>query len=107
LTAARGSGCELIWSINFYGQGTGQGYAIDNLKFSASAAPESVTIPTLKAVSYSGAAAGTGFKLSFSDSPGASGQFTVWSATKLTFCSPIAGRPTCPALLSRHLAMMR
>jgi hypothetical protein len=76
-----GGALWLIWSINFYGQGTGQGYAIDNFRFSASAAP--ITAPTLEVVGYSGGASGAGFKLSFSDSPGAAGQFTVWGTTNV------------------------
>jgi hypothetical protein len=77
-----GAALWLIWSINYYGQGTGQGYAIDNLKVSASVNP--ITVPTLNVVSYEGGAAGTGLKLAFSNSPGASGQFTVWGTTNLT-----------------------
>jgi hypothetical protein len=78
---APGGALWLIWSINFYGQGTGQGYGIDNLKFSASEAP--ITAPTLGVVDYSGGAGGTGFRMSFTGSPGASGLFTVWSATNV------------------------
>ncbi|PWU20250.1 MAG: hypothetical protein C5B50_04375 [Verrucomicrobia bacterium] len=77
-----GGALWLIWSINFYGQGTGQGYAIDNLSFSASVAP--ITAPALNVVSYSGGFSGSGLKLGFSDSPGAGGQFTVWSTTNVT-----------------------
>ena len=76
-----GGALWLIWSINYYGQGTGQGYAIDNLSFSASVAP--ITVPTLEVLGYSGGASGTGFKLGFSDSPGASAQFTVWGTTNV------------------------
>jgi hypothetical protein len=72
----------LIWSINYYGQGTGQGYAIDNLKVSASVAP--ITAPTLVGVTYSGGVSGTGLKLGFANSPGVSGQFTIWGSTNLT-----------------------
>jgi hypothetical protein len=79
---APGTSLWLIWSINYYGQGTGQGYAIDNLKVSASVAP--ITAPTLGGVSYSGGAHGTGLQLGFSDSPGASGQFTIWGTTNLS-----------------------
>ena len=77
-----GAALWLIWSINYYGQGTGQGYAIDNLSVSASVAP--ITAPTLGGVTYSGGASGAGLKLTFADSPGASGQFTVWGTTNLT-----------------------
>ncbi len=72
----------LIWSINYYGQGTGQGYAIDNLKVSASVAP--ITAPALVGVTYSGGVFGTGLKLGFANSPGVSGQFTIWGSTNLT-----------------------
>src|ERR1039458_1524228 len=48
----------LIWSINYYGQGTGNGYAIDNLSVSASVAP--ITAPSVSVVSYSGGASGSG-----------------------------------------------
>lgn len=77
-----GAALWLVWSINYYGAGSGQGYAIDNLSVSASVAP--ITAPTLGTVSYSGGAHGSGLQLNFSDSPGASGQFTVWGTTNLT-----------------------
>ena len=77
-----GAALWLIWSMDFYGSGGGNGYAIDNLSFAASAAP--ITAPTLGVVAYSGGAAGTGLKLGFADSPDASGQFTVWGTTNLT-----------------------
>jgi hypothetical protein len=77
-----GGALWLIWSINFYGQGTGQGYAIDNLKFSAAAAP--ITPPDLQVLSYGGGAGGTGLKLGFSNSPGVAPQFTVWGTTNIT-----------------------
>jgi hypothetical protein len=77
-----GAALWLIWSINYYGQGTGQGYAIDNLKFSASVAP--VTAPSLDVVSYQGGAGGTGLQLAFTSSPGVSSQFTIWGTTNLT-----------------------
>jgi hypothetical protein len=77
-----GAALWLIWSINFYGQGTGQGYAIDNLSFAASVAP--ITAPTSSVVSYQGGAGGSGLKLAFRDSPGASGQFTVWATTNVS-----------------------
>jgi hypothetical protein len=76
-----GAALWLVWSMNYYGQGTGQGYAIDNLKVSASVAP--ITVPTLGGVAYSGGAHGTGLQLGFSDSPGASGQFTIWGSSNV------------------------
>jgi len=78
---APGAALWLVWSINYYGQGTGQGYAIDNLQVSASVAP--ITAPTLGGVSYSGGASGTGLTLTFANSPGASSQFTVWGSTNV------------------------
>jgi hypothetical protein len=43
---APGQTLWLVWSCNYYGQGTGQGYAIDNLKFSAAASlPAVVSTP--------------------------------------------------------------
>ncbi len=45
-----GGALWLIWSIDFYGQGAGQGYAIDNLNFSATAnATPPPTVTTLPA----------------------------------------------------------
>ncbi len=76
-----GASLWLIWSINYYGQGTGQGYGIDNLQVSASVAP--ITAPTLGGVAYSGGAHGTGLTLGFSNSPGASAQFTIWGSTNV------------------------
>jgi hypothetical protein len=77
---APGQPLWLVWSITD-NSGSGQGYGIDNLTFSALVAP--ITSPTLGSVSYSGGASGTGLRLGFSDSPGASGQFTVWYTTNL------------------------
>jgi hypothetical protein len=76
-----GAALWLIWSVNYYGQGTGQGYGIDNLAFSASAAL--ITRPSLGVVSYSGGASGTGFKLAFTNSPAVAPQFTVWASTNI------------------------
>ncbi len=43
---APGQTLWLVWSCNYYGQGTGQGYAIDNLKFSAATSlPAVVSTP--------------------------------------------------------------
>lgn len=77
-----GAALWLIWSMNYYGQGGGNGYAIDNLNFAASVAP--ITAPILGGVTYAGGASGAGLTLSFADSPGAGGQFTVWGTTNLT-----------------------
>jgi len=75
----------LIWSINYYGSGSGNGYAIDNLSFSASAsATVAISQPKLGGISYS-SASGIGF--SFTNAPGASSQFTVYATTNLA--SPV------------------
>jgi hypothetical protein len=78
---APGTVLWLIWSMNYYGSGGGNGYAIDNFTFSASQAP--ITAPTVSVVSYQGGASGSGLKLAFSDAPGANLQFTVWGTTNL------------------------
>jgi hypothetical protein len=92
-----GTALWLIWSVNYYGQGTGQGYAIDNLHFSASVAP--ITTPELGVISYSGGATGAGLRLAFTNTPSAAPQFTVWASTNVT--APFSqwqslGHPTEP-----------
>ena len=73
-----GAALWLVWSINFYGQGTGQGYAIDNVRFSASVVPSTLVQPiridgsTFKIIG-SGASATASF--SFTNAPGLT--FTV------------------------------
>jgi hypothetical protein len=78
-----GAALWLIWSMNYYGNGGGNGYAIDNLNFSATEQP--VTTPILGGVSYAPAGSGSasGLTLSFTNSPGASAQFSVWGTTNL------------------------
>jgi hypothetical protein len=49
-----GGALWLIWGIDFYGQGAGQGYAIDNLSFSAIGNPVVATLAASK-ISASGA----------------------------------------------------
>jgi hypothetical protein len=78
-----GAALWLIWSIND-ATGSGQGYAIDNLSFAASAT-NNVTIvpvsqPVLGGLAYS---ATNGLTFSFTNAPGASFEFTVWSTTNL------------------------
>ena len=46
----------LIWSINYYGQGTGQGYAIDNLNVSGTAVPTTTPLATTLAATKIAAA---------------------------------------------------
>jgi hypothetical protein len=75
----------LVWSIES-ATGSGQGYGIDNLSFAASSAPNitlppNVTSPMLGGIEFS---ASTGLSFSFTNTPGASMQFTVWSTTNLT-----------------------
>ncbi|HSY20096.1 MAG TPA: immunoglobulin domain-containing protein, partial [Candidatus Acidoferrales bacterium] len=67
-----GGALWLIWSINFYGSGGGNGYAIDNLLFSASTTPE------LGGANYS---SGSGFSFSFVSTSFQS--FTVYSTPSL------------------------
>ncbi len=81
----------LIWSINYYGSGSGNGYAIDNLSFSATTnavVTVPVSQPTLGGITYS-STGGIGF--SFTNAPGASSQFTVYSTTNLV--APVIWTP--------------
>ena len=76
-----GGALWLIWSINYYGSGSGNGYAIDNLSFSSSVNPvATVTSPTLGGVTYN---TSTGLTFTFTNTPGSSSQFTTWSTTNL------------------------
>ena len=78
-----GQALWLIWSIND-ATGSGQGYGIDNLSFSASStASVAVTQPMLAGVTYVASGVGAGLQFSFTNTPGASSQFTVWSTTNL------------------------
>ena len=76
-----GAALWLIWSIEYYGAGSGNGYAIDNLRFLASANPIVVANAPLQldVLNY---VPGTGMSFSFTNVPGAS--FTVYCATNLT-----------------------
>jgi hypothetical protein len=68
-----GAALWLIWSINYYGQGTGQGYAIDNLRFSASAFPSTLVQPiTINSSSFAitGSGASAAARFSFTNGPG-------------------------------------
>ncbi len=88
-----GAALWLIWGLDFYGSGSGNGYAIDNLRFSASVNPIVVgTTPlTLGNVSYSSHG---GLSFSFTNVPSAG--FTVYETTSLV--APInwtaIGQPT-------------
>lgn len=77
-----GGSLWLIWSVDFYGAGSGNGYAIDNLSFSASVNPLApVSSPTLGGVTYN---TSTGLSFTFTNTAGAASQFTTWSTTNLT-----------------------
>jgi len=75
----------LVWSIND-ATGSGQGYAIDNLSFAASSAPNITLPPFVTPPALGGIAFGatSGLSFSFTNTPGASAEFTVWSTTNLT-----------------------
>jgi len=74
---APGSALWLIWGMDYYGVGKGNGYAIDNLSFSASVNPAPNHV-SLTGTTYS--SSGLGF--TFTNISGAS--FSVYSATSLT-----------------------
>jgi hypothetical protein len=68
-----GSALWLIWSVNYYGQGTGQGYGIDNLRFSASVLPSTLIQPiTINSSSFAitGSGASAAATFSFTNAPG-------------------------------------
>ncbi|MGA2540315.1 MAG: immunoglobulin domain-containing protein [Verrucomicrobiota bacterium] len=92
-----GGALWLIWSINFYGSGSGNGYAIDNLNFYAAPATNTLLAPQLGGVNYNASGANAGLQFSFTSSPGASTNFSVLSTTDLSL--PLAqwqnlGNPT-------------
>jgi hypothetical protein len=70
---APGQSLWLVWSCNYYGQGTGQGYAIDNLSFSAVASlPAVVSSPysiSPRSVHLTGGA-GSAATFTFTNTPG-------------------------------------
>ena len=87
-----GGALWVIWAIDFYGSGGGNGYAIDNLNFYASANP--VAAPAdpflVNSASYvAGSGPGSGLTLSFTNVPGVFS--TVEYATNLT--PPINWQP--------------
>lgn len=73
----------LIWSINFYGSGSGNGYAIDNLNFYAAPATNTLTAPTLTGVAYHSTGVNAGLEFNFVSSPGVSTNFSVLSTTNI------------------------
>lgn len=76
-----GAALWLMWSIT-NNNGSGQGYGIQNLGFYASAAPV-YTPGGLTGVKYSGTGPNAGLSLSFTNTPGASGSFTIWGTTNI------------------------
>ncbi len=88
---APGTALWLIWSEEFYGSGGGNGYAIDNLGFSASVNPlVQGMAPVIGGATYT---PGTGFSFSFTNVPSAS--FTVYSSPSLnpTSWTTLSTRP--------------
>jgi len=85
-----GSALWLIWSINYYGQGGGQGYAIDNFSFSATnevvavgpTLPITITPSSLKLVASSGSPGSSAVQFSFTNATGLS--FSVLGTNNLT-----------------------
>jgi hypothetical protein len=76
-----GAALWLTWSIT-NANGSGQGYGIQNLNFSASAVPV-YTPGGLTGVTYSATGVNAGLSLSFTNAPGASGSFTIWGTTNI------------------------
>jgi hypothetical protein len=80
-----GAALWLIWSINFYGQGTGQGYGIDNLRLSASAFPSTLIQPiTINSSSFAVNGSGASAAASFSFTNGAGLTFSVRATNDIT-----------------------
>jgi hypothetical protein len=85
----------LIWSINYYGNGTGQGYGIDNLRFSASNVPSTLIQPLKingyngQVVSISGSGASAASTIEFTNAPGLT--FSVHGTNNITV--PVATWP--------------
>ncbi len=76
-----GSALWLVWSIDDAG-GSGQGFGIDNLSFSASVNP--IYAPgALGAVNYVRSGVNKGLNFSFNGPTGSATSYTVWSATNL------------------------
>jgi hypothetical protein len=84
-----GAALWLIWSMDYYGNGGGNGYAIDNLNFSATEAP--IMAPTLigaVAGVGTGSGSGAGLTFGFTNTPGAGAQFSIWGTTNLALAFP-------------------
>lgn len=92
-----GGALWLIWSIEFYGSGSGNGYAIDNFHFRAGANPLVQAVGPLK-IGNVNITVGTGVGLSFTNVPGAS--FTILSTTNLdapVIWTPVGAPTEVPA----------
>jgi hypothetical protein len=80
-----GAALWLIWSIDYYGSGNGNGYAIDNLSFSASS--QSAAVPSLPititpgSAHLVGAGATAAVQFTFTNTPGLS--FSVLATNNL------------------------
>ena len=91
---APGQTLWLVWSCNYYGQGTGQGYAIDNLRFNASAFPTTLVQPVKingNSVKIVGSGATAAASFTFTNGVGLS--FTVCATNNIT-----APKTTWPAI---------
>jgi hypothetical protein len=87
-----GGALWLIWGVDFFGAGQGNGYGIDNLYFYASANQVATAVPPLQlnVPSYvQGVGPGSGLSLSFTNVPSAF--FTVYYTTNLT--APVIWKP--------------
>jgi hypothetical protein len=83
----------LIWSIDYYGSGSGNGYAIDNLSFSATVSSNSTVITPLNitpgSTHITGSGASASAQFSFTNAPGLS--FSILATNNIT--APIADWP--------------
>ena len=72
-----GAALWLIWSIDYYGSGSGNGYAIDNFSFSAASALPVITPLTITSDSWQFAGSGTSAAASFTFTNGPYLKFSV------------------------------
>ena len=84
-----GAALWLIWSVEYYGAGGGNGYAIDNLSFSAvnstnSPAPVLPVKVTAGSASYISAGSASSFQFAFTNTAGLSSTLNVYGTTNLT-----------------------
>ncbi len=83
-----GGALWLIWSINYFGSGSGNGYAIDNLEFEASTTNNAVLLPApaitnLQVIAIGTNAANQSLQFTFTGPPGQALRYAVWSTTTL------------------------